>query len=490
LDFICAYLGKNENRQSFFDEQANRSLPSMEGWIPQNLNELKEKFSNVHQTLDERLADQNNLALLKQLLDALLIEKHYFDEYYIETNPNISAAKDFRLKRADHYLSLLFEYQRLKAENRSIGLLHKFYHFFIYGMREFGFYQEPSEKIISYLQKRYYEEKIKELQSESDELTRKLERYSFDKEMNIKRPLMVYKTAKGNHARGRYNQRQIDVAFEEVMPEQSLLNNGKTIAIISPYRQQADGLIKVIEERGYVPQIDANTVHKFQGMEKDIIIFTTVANEINDFIDNPNLINVAVSRAVEQMIVVAADYHEEGNLTNVGDLIKYIEYNNFEVVDSKIYSVFDLLYKQYSEELLKHISKRRKVSVFDSENLMESVIQKVLNEEKFRGLDRILHQPLRMLIRDVSLLTEEEYRFVRKPQTHTDFLIFNRIDKSPVLVVEVDGYALHAARPEQLERDKVKDEILRKYGIQIIRFRTNGSQEEQKLRERLLAIIE
>ena len=49
--------------------------------------------------------------------------------------------------------------------------------------------------------------------------------------------------------------------------------------------------------------------------------------------------------------------------------------------------------------------------------------------------------------------------------THTDFVIFNKLDKMPVLVVEVDGYAFHANNPRQLERDKMKDAILQKYGI-------------------------
>lgn len=665
LGFICAYLGRKDNRERFFDEIQRQPLPNIQGWARENSAGLMGPLVHAHQKLDDMLADQNTLALLKQLLDALQVEKHYFDEYYVETQADISVDKDFRLKRADHYLSLLFEYQRLKSSGRRIGLLRKIYQLFVYGMRQFSFYDQPSEKVISYLQKKYYEEKIKELEHEIQELSKKLEHYHFDaemkaysensmkvfkaylagkygrdkaretftnknfrarfgrfidqypvilstthslrncaqngflfdyviideasqvdlasggialscaknvvvvgdlkqlpniverkylesihelwrqfqideayhyannslltsthkvfqvapktllrehyrchpkiigfcnhkfyrgqlitltKEMDVKNPLIAYKTVKGNHARGRYNQRQIDVVFEEVLPEQHLLDKGKSIAVISPYRPQADALIKEIEHRGYGRQMDANTVHKFQGMEKDVIIFTTVANEINDFIDDPSLINVAVSRAIEQMIIVAADYNNEGNLTNIGDLIKYINYNNFDVVESKIYSVFDLLYKQYSEELLTFLKKGRKVSEYNSENLMEPIIQKVLEEQDFQGLDRVLHQPLRMLIRDTQLLTTEEYHFVMNPWTHTDFLIFNRIDKSPVLVVEVDGYQFHAGDPTQLARDKMKDEILRKYGIPILRFSTNGSEEERKLREKLLEI--
>jgi superfamily I DNA and/or RNA helicase len=40
--------------------------------------------------------------------------------------------------------------------------------------------------------------------------------------------------------------------------------------------------------------VKAATVDKFQGQEKDTIILCTVDNEIADFKDSPNRLNVAV----------------------------------------------------------------------------------------------------------------------------------------------------------------------------------------------------
>uniref|UniRef100_UPI001177DC1B DUF2726 domain-containing protein n=1 Tax=Clostridium sp. LS TaxID=1352601 RepID=UPI001177DC1B len=73
--------------------------------------------------------------------------------------------------------------------------------------------------------------------------------------------------------------------------------------------------------------------------------------------------------------------------------------------------------------------------------------------------------------------------------THADFLIFRKIDKAPVLVVEVDGYAFHANNPKQLGRDRMKDGILEKYNIPILRLATNGSMEEERLKDRLSEIL-
>ncbi|WP_244889026.1 DUF2726 domain-containing protein [Neobacillus drentensis] len=109
----------------------------------------------------------------------------------------------------------------------------------------------------------------------------------------------------------------------------------------------------------------------------------------------------------------------------------------------------------------------------------------MLRLPEFQSLDWILHQPLRMLIKDPVKLTENERRYAMNILTHTDFVIFNKLDKMPVMVVEVDGHAYHADNPVQLKRDKMKDEILRKYGIPIIRMKTTDSREEERLKEML-----
>lgn len=174
---------------------------------------------------------------------------------------------------------------------------------------------------------------------------------------------------------------------------------------------------------------------------------------------------------------------------SIGDLVRYIEYNNFEIINSSIYSVFDLLYHSYSERLFAMMKTRKKVSDYESENLMNALIEKVLNRSEFQNLDRVMHQPLKMLIRNPEKLEDNECRFAMNVLTHTDFVIFNKLDKMPVLVVEVDGYAFHANNPRQLERDRMKDTILKKYGIPIIRMQTNESGEEARLSNKLSEIL-
>ena len=293
-------------------------------------------------------------------------------------------------------------------------------------------------------------------------------------------PLILYKTTEGNHARSRLNQRQIDVIKSEIIPDQKLDTTDGSLGIVTPYRIQTNALQKAFAGMN----IKADTVDKFQGQENKVVILSTVDNEITEFADNANRLNVAVSRAVEQLIVVVNDSDSLKD-TNIGDLVRYIEYNNFTVVDSKVYSVFDYLYKSYAERRKKFLAKQKRISEYDSENLMYALITSVLKEKGLNNYGLTVHASLKMIIRDTTLMTSSEKKYAMNDWTHVDFVIFDTIDKSPQLVVEVDGTKYHAEGTKQAERDAIKNEILNKYGLPILRFRTDGSEERKQLIEML-----
>ena len=227
-----------------------------------------------------------------------------------------------------------------------------------------------------------------------------------------------------------------------------------------------------------------DTVHKFQGKEMECIIISTVDDEISDFTDDPYLINVAVSRAKKKLMLVVTG-NKQSKERNITDLIDYIEYNNFEVVESKIYSIFDYLYKQYTEARKAYLQKHKKISAYDSENLMYSLIEDILSDSKYSSLDVVCHFPLNMLIKNPEFLSEEECRYAMNPATHLDFLIYNRISKKPVLAIEVDGYEYHKKHTVQASRDLLKNRIMELYEIPLLRFMTNGSGEKEKIIEML-----
>ena len=284
--------------------------------------------------------------------------------------------------------------------------------------------------------------------------------------------LSVVKTVVGNHERNHYSQRQIDVIKNEIIPRCAL--DPEETGIVAPYKNQVEALSKEITG------IEVATVHKFQGREKDNIIISTVDDEISDFADDPYLINVAVSRAKKKLMLVVTG-NEQSRECNITDLIDYIQYNNFEVVESKIYSVFDYLYKQYTEERIAYLKKHKKISEYDSENLMYSLIEEIIADNKYSSLDVVCHFPLNMLIKNPELLNEPECQYAMNTATHLDFLIYNRIGKKPVLAIEVDGYEYHKENTVQASRDFLKNHIMELYEIPLLRFKTNGSSEKEKI---------
>lgn len=293
--------------------------------------------------------------------------------------------------------------------------------------------------------------------------------------------LKVYKTVAGNHARGRVNQRQIDEIKHTVLPE--ILASGTCIddiGIISPYRDQTE-TIKLEADEG----LTVDTVHKFQGREKDTIIITTVDNEITKFTDNPNLLNVAVSRAAKKLRLIISN-NEKNDDTNISDLVRYIAYEKGEILSGRIYSVFDLLYKDYREVREAYMKNKKRISLMDSENLFYYFMQEILASEGIIDLDIAVHIPLRQLIKRVREFTDEEVQYMMQRNTHIDFVLYKKVDKQPIMAIEVDGERYHRKGSYQKEvRDKLKDSILKKSGLKLLRFSTTGSMEDKKLREAL-----
>ncbi len=282
--------------------------------------------------------------------------------------------------------------------------------------------------------------------------------------------LMAIKTAEGNHARGNYNQRQIDVIQNEILPK--LDEPLEEIGIIAPYNAQVDAI------KNQIKGIDVATVHKFQGREKNVIILSTVDDQIKDFTDDPYLLNVAVSRAKKRLIVVVSGNEQDKN-GNIIDLISYIQYNKMEVVDSQIYSVFDYLYTQYREKRREFLKGREQISDFDSENLTYSLLMDILKDYPEYGV--VCHEPLSMVIRDLSKLSDEEVRYAMHPSTHIDFLVFNKLSKQPIAAIETDGYKYHKEGTIQYERDLKKNHILELCGLPLVRLNTNGSGEKERI---------
>lgn len=294
--------------------------------------------------------------------------------------------------------------------------------------------------------------------------------------------LKAYITNKGSHARGHINQRQIDVVEKEIVPEITKEIDIKEIGVISPYRDQ-----KIELERKFGSKLKVDTIHKFQGREEEAIIITTVDNEIGEFVDDPKMLNVAVTRAKRYLRLVVSD-NDKNQGTNIDDLIKYIQYNNFEIVESKTKSIYDLLYKENREQRLEYLKNKKRISDYNSENLTYNLVYGIIKEKGYDNLDVAGHVPLMDILANTELLSEEEKQYAANVWTHVDFVIFNKMDKKLVIAIEVDGYYYHREGTKQQERDMLKNKILEKYDVPLIRLSTTGSGEKEILENKMREI--
>lgn len=150
-----------------------------------------------------------------------------------------------------------------------------------------------------------------------------------------------------------YNRVQAEAFYSDVFAP--LMANGLArddLGVVTPYRAQANGM----KRDGRFAGVEIDTVHKYQGREKRAMVFITERNDITDFLNDPNLLNVAVSRAVDGFFLIASPRVVAGQ-NNIASLYQYIVYQGGGVRESNVSSSFDLIYPSLSKERLAFLKK-------------------------------------------------------------------------------------------------------------------------------------
>ncbi|WP_237580406.1 AAA domain-containing protein [Candidatus Enterococcus leclercqii] len=283
-------------------------------------------------------------------------------------------------------------------------------------------------------------------------------------------------TSKGNHTRNLTNLREIESLMEVGWSDE------KEIGFIAPYNNQVN------LAGNYLPEeFTRATIHKFQGRECKEIVFSTVldkkktSQESINFVDNPYLVNVAVSRAINKFTLVTGDNVFTKNNQSLAALVRYIKYyaSDGYVYNSPVISAFDLLYKEYDRSLERLNSRLiLKDSRFKSEQIMASLLRDILITSEYASL--MFHMQID-LIQLVSIknssFTNREIEFM-KQKASCDFVIYYKVGKNPIGVIEVDGGS-HDEKVQQ-ERDTLKNLILEKTKIPLLRLKTTEGNIERK----------
>ncbi len=240
------------------------------------------------------------------------------------------------------------------------------------------------------------------------------------------------------------------------------LNKDKSIGVITPFSNQKEYISKALKENN-LENVTCGTVHAFQGDEKDVILFSLAITDRTHprtyewLKNNKELVNVAVSRAKEQLIVLSSKkelerLHEPNSEDDIYELVNYVKSKGTSMVTPKDVTSRALGIKPYSTET-------------------EEAFLQTLNH----ALDNILYTDMRCSVeREVAIsqVFRENVPYVDLFYTgRFDFVIYQRDynrQKIPVLAIELDGKE-HLNDEMVRARDEKKNEICRSHGFELIR---------------------
>ncbi len=138
---------------------------------------------------------------------------------------------------------------------------------------------------------------------------------------------------RGPRGRSQVNHEEARAVSRLVAEEVTKLSGlGLTSGVVTPYRAQAELITKNLAgtlDESVRRQITVSTAHGFQGDERDLIFFSPVvgpsmSSRQVQFAADPNLVNVALTRARRRLVVVGNIEACLGHHNVLSDLAKYV----------------------------------------------------------------------------------------------------------------------------------------------------------------------
>lgn len=246
---------------------------------------------------------------------------------------------------------------------------------------------------------------------------------------------------------GAYNDSEVMAIVEEI--KHLVINNGYkgTVGVVTPFRAQAERIGKAIEKHTELKNTLANndflvdTVHKFQGDERDLMFFSPVISQGTSqgalgFLKNTgNLFNVAITRARAVLVVVGDSIY----CSKCG--VPYMEH------------FVDHVNRIKSQQKHDHITGERYPS--------DRLYPKVANPEQVSDWERLFYTALfDQGIRTIPQYPVDKYKL--------DLAI---VDGNRMLDIEIDGEMYHKDWNGELSyRDQLRNQRLFELGWDVKRF--------------------
>ena len=250
--------------------------------------------------------------------------------------------------------------------------------------------------------------------------------------------------------------------------------------MITPFANQKELINQKLRDSS-LDNVVCGTVHAFQGDEKDVVLFSLALTDKTSqgtygwLKNNKELLNVAVSRAKDKLIIFSSSkelerLHNNSNDDDLYELVQYVKHNGVSTVTPKTNASRALGIKPYSTET-------------------EQAFLENLNH----ALDNVLNTNQKCVVqKEVSIAHVFQDNSTYNDLFYTgrfDFVVYERQPRSkidiPVLAIELDGRE-HQEKKIVMERDRKKEEICREHGFELIRVENTYARRYQYMKNILM----
>ncbi|WP_313340416.1 AAA domain-containing protein [Sedimentibacter sp.] len=260
-------------------------------------------------------------------------------------------------------------------------------------------------------------------------------------------------------------------------------NRDKKIGIITPFVNQKKHIEALLQEKG-INDVTCGTVHAFQGDEKDVILFSlavtdkTTSRTYEWLKNNKELINVATSRAKEQLIVFSSGknldrLHKNNSDDDLYDLTEYVKTNGEYMVAEKSVSSRALGVKPYTTETEEAFLQSLKLA-----------------------LDNVLYNKRKCTVhKEVSISHVFKDNISGSDLFYSgrfDFVVYEKEygkREIPILAIELDGKE-HMEDDAVRKRDEKKNAICKKHGFELIRIENSYARRYNYIKDILINYFE
>ncbi|MFW9852047.1 MAG: AAA domain-containing protein, partial [Candidatus Thorarchaeota archaeon] len=344
VDNICLYLLRNNYHKFIRLGSPHSILREIRDYTLSEYKERNQEKASLGILEDFPIIVATTSTISNPVFEKIGIQTIIIDEASQMTEPTVLSALiegDRFILVGDHkQLPPVVQSSTISEEGMSVSLFERLVKVNSKNVHLLQQQFRMNEKLIEYSNKQFYDKK---LSSFNDEIKMqnlsKLPNYVGDfkqiQNSSIYDPdnPLIFVPVRGNfQSKKKINEEEAKIVSQIVSNFLKLGLNIDQLGVICPYRGQVGEIRRLVH-----PQVTVDTVDRFQGSDREVIVISLVESQIHGskgFADERRL-NVALTRAKKKLVVVGDPQGKQEVLANY---IKYLKENTeqIEAIETKI----------------------------------------------------------------------------------------------------------------------------------------------------------